>query len=1224
MDRLLRGHQASPSTDLFSVLKLLYFMVPVLRRCSHDTRTILERCFGMAKKKRGVQPDGEAIRRLREERGWDRGQLEVESDVSKRVIDKAETNRQIDLKSLNKIAKAFDVGNEELINRSEPQQLPPFDLQRPAPRSGADLRHKQRVRYWETAPSAVTLHGRESECRALIQHSRRKSCRIIGLFGKGGIGKTALASAVMRAVADDFEYLYWHDLRNAPPVEEVLKHCLYVLSDFQSPTKVADAGHLILDLLSRMRQHRTLLVFDNFETIMEPGKHSYRSGYADYGTLIKKLGETAHLGCVILTSRERPPEWTLMEDGNRSVVAHLVRRLSNSAGAKILLQRGLTGSNTLLHEVVRLHSGNPAALKHISAQIDWVCGGDVKSYLESGQRLPAKVQDILSEQVSRLSSVERHVLYWLAIEREALTIDSLRDDLLAQDSKEDVANAIFFLLDHDLVQRTDEGFTLENLVLEYLTDRLVGEFSAEVIGGTIILLNSHALLVATSKEDVRASQARLLLRPVRDRLLAQYPGDSQAARYLWSLLAGPGNELHGGRPGYAAGNLINLLCDLGADFTGRDLSGLTIWQAYLREVALKNVSFRNTELAKCAFVETFSGILSVAVNSDGTLLATGDAHGEVLVWRVSEDQTLFRRRPHSNWVRCVAFSPDDRFLATGSDDKSVMVFRVDSGESLFVLRGHASRVRSVAWSHDSRFLASAGDDNIINLWSVEGGELILSIDTQVWSVAFLPDGRHLVSGGACVLKLWDLQTGRCVQTFTGHNQPVRAVAASPHGKLIASGSDDSTVRLWGDDGASLGTLVGHTGWVWSVAFSHDGKMLASGGGDRSARLWDLKTLRCVRSFEGHAHWVRSITFSGNDRLLVTGGDDRTIRMWDCASGQCVKILRGHSNPIWTVAFSPDKTLLASSGNDETIRLWDLATGAVVRVLRGHESWVWTVAFSPDGKRLGSASGDVTARVWDLVGHDPPIVLRGHDSQVRAIAFDPMGRFLATGSDDGTARVWDPATGGCLRVLSGHKGQVWAVAVSPDGALLATASDDHTVRMWDVATWDCRAVLRGHTNRILSVAFSRDGLLFASGSEDRSIRLWRAPFSQSRELLGHSNWVQALAFCRADKTLVSGSDDQSVILWDVASGKPIKILREHADWVQAIAATDDGTMFASGSQEGTIKVWDADSLECLRTLRVGRLYENMDITDVRGLTDGQIGNLIALGAGLSDKATGDLT
>jgi WD40 repeat protein len=106
--------------------------------------------------------------------------------------------------------------------------------------------------------------------------------------------------------------------------------------------------------------------------------------------------------------------------------------------------------------------------------------------------------------------------------------------------------------------------------------------------------------------------------------------------------------------------------------------------------------------------------------------------------------------------------------------------------------------------------------------------------------------------------------------------------------------------------------------------------------------------------------------------------------------------------------------------------------------------------------------------------------------------------------------------------------------------------------------------------------------------------------------------------------VSGSDDQSVILWDVASGKPIKILREHADWVQAIAATDDGTMFASGSQEGTIKVWDADSLECLRTLRVGRLYENMDITDVRGLTDGQIGNLIALGAGLSDKATGDLT
>jgi nucleoside phosphorylase len=496
---------------------------------------------------------------------------------------------------------------------------------------GSDSSPKQPGHYWGTAPSSVTLHGRDLEFRTLAEHCRRKSCRIIGLFGKGGIGKTALATAVIRAVADDFDFLYWHDLRNAPPIEEVLRHCLYVLSNFQSKTQPADTENLILDLIAHMRQHRTLLVLDNFETMMEPGKPSYRPGYAEYGSFIRKLGETDHSGCVVLTSREKPPEWTLIEDNNHTVVGHLVRRLDNSAGAKLLKQRPLVGPNSLLHAVVRLYSGNPAALKHVSEQIQTVYLGDVNAFLKSGQRLPTSVNAILCEQVSRLSSVEREILNWLAIAREAMTVDSLHDDLLTQESKESLANGLSILLDRDLVLRSEVGFTLENLVLEYLTDRLVEEFSADIISGSsITLLNSHAMLVASSKEHVRASQSRLLLRPVSDRVVSNHGGNSEAARYLWALLARLRVE-RGRRPGYATGNLINLLCELGADFTGSDLSELTIWQAYLREVALKNVSFRNAEFAKCAFVETFSGILSVAVSSDGTLLATGDAHGEVLV-----------------------------------------------------------------------------------------------------------------------------------------------------------------------------------------------------------------------------------------------------------------------------------------------------------------------------------------------------------------------------------------------------------------------------------------------------------------------------------------------------------------------------------------------------------------------------------------------------------------
>ena len=464
-------------------------------------------------------------------------------------------------------------------------------------------------------------------------------------------------------------------------------------------------------------------------------------------------------------------------------------------------------------------------------------------------------------------------------------------------------------------------------------------------------------------------------------------------------------------------------------------------------------------------------VFAVAYSEDGRQLASSSGDGTIRIWDACSSASIGVIPTYDYQVVSVAFLGPGRTLVGGADDGTVRLWDTTHFSGTSASSRAPSNITSVAFSPDGERIASSAEDSTVTLWSSRDGIPIRSMHVRgarIDRVEFLADNRHL----ACTLQdktvqVWDTAAGTEIRGARGKQNVVWSVAFSPDGKSVVSGGGhwEEAVWIWDSQTGKLRScLEGHDDEVLDVEFSPNGRFIASGARDQTVRIWDAITGEEVQRYCGHSGSCRAVAYSPDGECLASAGDDEVVRLWRASTGKDLQCLTGHSSRIRSLSFCCDGRHLASADDGGTILVSDLHNGRTVFCLEGHIGNVTCVRFSPDGRELLSGSHDKTVRRWCCETGEQLAICEGHQREVLGVSWIPGQDSFLSVARDGTLRHWDTSSAKeVARTILPDK-DIASVTVSPDSRRVACGLSNSVVLVIDRATWEPLLSLQGPLER----------------------------------------------------------------------------------------------------------------------------------------------------------------
>jgi len=312
-----------------------------------------------------------------------------------------------------------------------------------------------------------------------------------------------------------------------------------------------------------------------------------------------------------------------------------------------------------------------------------------------------------------------------------------------------------------------------------------------------------------------------------------------------------------------------------------------------------NIVFHELESLKRAkqFVGYNDEILDLCfAGSDETRLAVATNSSELRMYDLTTMNCLLLEG-HTDIVLALEINSAGDALVTGSKDNTVRIWKMNEQNEFRCVAigvGHTHGVATVAWSRSSSsFIASGSQDNTIKIWNVPtaiGNDSPVKLSVRL--------------------------------TEKAHDKDINSVTISPNDKLLASGSQDKTAKIWNiSDGSPLGTLRGHKKGIWCVRFSPVDQCVATSSADSTIKIWALSDLTCVKTFEGHTSSVLKICFLTKGMQLISSGSEGLLKLWTIKTNECVKTFDQHLDKVWSIAINKSQEQLVSGGADSVINIW---------------------------------------------------------------------------------------------------------------------------------------------------------------------------------------------------------------------------------------------------------------------------------------------------------------